>query len=327
MSGPPEFPSLIAASVWRRSSRKMSCVSATRRPFAESTPCVTVCSNSPSGLPIATAPPETPPTITPARRKAAARAPLTSGLAARKARGFGRRARGSSTSACRRPDRLRLDHLADSRRAHLEIDVRVGLDVHVPAAGDLELLVEALEPLLGVGDGVDRLGRDRARWVDREGDVEVASFAMDGDLGDVAHVDRLAGGGLPRADSDDIGRAGLRQQAQVAGARELERNPLLAVVAQAVAHSRGQALVRDAHVLPNAEPRDGRERTRGRLEDQAHGARLALRGELVVIRVQDHWLGFPHAHAVLEERAPRRIVFEELRESALARAHGLVYRL
>ena len=54
MSGPPEFPSLIAASVWRRSSRKMSRVSATRRPFAETTPSVTVFWNSPSGLPIAT---------------------------------------------------------------------------------------------------------------------------------------------------------------------------------------------------------------------------------------------------------------------------------
>ena len=53
MSGPPELPGLIAASVWIMSSRNTFAVSCTRRPFAETTPSVTVFWNSPSGLPMA----------------------------------------------------------------------------------------------------------------------------------------------------------------------------------------------------------------------------------------------------------------------------------
>src|SRR5690242_19026273 len=89
----------------------------------------------------AATPPETPPTITPARRNAAARAPLTSGLAPRQTCGFGCRARRGPAASRRRPDSRGLDHLADRRRAHLQIDVGVRLDINVPAAGDLELLV------------------------------------------------------------------------------------------------------------------------------------------------------------------------------------------
>ena len=54
MSGPPELPGLMAASVWIRSSRMTVALSWMRRPFAETTPWVTVFWNSPSGLPMAT---------------------------------------------------------------------------------------------------------------------------------------------------------------------------------------------------------------------------------------------------------------------------------
>src|SRR5688572_9118681 len=55
MSGPPEFPGLMGASVWSRSSRKIwPDSSGKRRPFPERTPEVTLFLNSPSGLPIAT---------------------------------------------------------------------------------------------------------------------------------------------------------------------------------------------------------------------------------------------------------------------------------
>src|SRR5213594_5178244 len=46
MSGPPELPGLIAASVWIMSSRNTFAVSCTRRPFAETTPSVTVFQNT-----------------------------------------------------------------------------------------------------------------------------------------------------------------------------------------------------------------------------------------------------------------------------------------
>src|SRR5919201_954682 len=273
---------------------------------------------------VATAPPETPPTMTPASTRAAARAPLTSGSAPREAGGFGRRARRRAAAARGGADRLGLDHLADSGRADLEIDVGVGLDVHIPTAGDLELLVHALEALLRVRDRVDRFGRDLARRIDRERDVEVPGLAVDGDLGDVADLDRLACGRLACPDGDHVHRVRLCEQAHVARAHKAQRDPFLTVVAKAVANPGREPFVRDPHVLPDTQPGDRRERTGGRLEDQAHRARLALRRELVVIGVEDHRLRLPHAEAVLEERAPRHVVVEQLREAALARTHGLV---
>src|SRR5436305_3948005 len=101
---------------------------------------------------------------------ATGRSSLTRALPPRNASGFGRCARRGASAAGGRTSRFRLDHLTDGRRADLEIDVSVRLDLHVPRARELDLLVHALESLLGVRDRVDRLRRDLARRVDRERD-------------------------------------------------------------------------------------------------------------------------------------------------------------
>src|ERR1700694_2791893 len=116
-------------------------------------------------------------------------------------------------------------------------------------------------------------------------------------------VYRLSRGRLPRADGDDVARVLLREQTNIRRAGELETYRFLAVIAKAVAHARGEPLVGDANVLTDPEAGNARERSRRRLEDQAHGARLALRRELVVVRVQHDGLGLTDPEAVLEERA------------------------
>src|SRR5437773_2064292 len=125
-------------------------------------------------------------------------------------------------------------------------------------------------------------------------------------------IDRLAGRCFAGPDRDHVGGVLLGEQTDVGRARELQRYGLLAVVAQAVADSGSEPLVGDADVLPDPEPRDARERARGRLEDETHGARLALRRQLVVVRVERDGLALTHTEAVLEERAPRDVVLEEL---------------
>src|SRR5882672_1718294 len=137
-------------------------------------------------------------------------------------------------------------------------------------------------------------------------------------------LDRLSRGRLARPDRDDVGGVLLREQTHVRRAGELETYRFLAVVSEAVTHARGEPFVGDANVLPDTEARDARERARRRLEDEAHGAGLALWGQLVVVRVQHDRLGLSDAEAVLEERAARHVVLEQLGETALLRAHRLV---
>src|SRR5438045_3043175 len=137
-------------------------------------------------------------------------------------------------------------------------------------------------------------------------------------------VDRLSGGRLLRPDGDHVPGVLLGQQTDVRRAGELETYRFFAVVAQAVAHAGGEAFVGDADVLADPETGNARERAGRRLEDEAHRARLALRSQLVVVRVQHDRLGLSDAEAVLEERAARDVVLEKLRETALPRAHGVV---
>src|SRR3981081_590533 len=101
----------------------------------------------------------------------------------------------------------------------------------------------------------------------------------------MSRFDRLSGGRLSRADGDHVGGVLLREQTDVRRAGELETERFLAVVPERVATAAGEPFVRDANVLPDTETRDARERARRRLEDQTHGARLALRGQLVVVGV------------------------------------------
>src|SRR5207247_6454008 len=124
----------------------------------------------------------------------------------------------------------------------------------------------------------------------------------------VPNIDRLARRGLVRPVRDHFGGVLLRQESHVRRTRELERDRLFAVVAQPIAHSRGEALVRDPYVLADAEPGHARQRARRRLEDEAHGAGFALWCELVVVDVQDEGLGVIDAGAVLYERASRYVL-------------------
>src|SRR6267142_2983016 len=137
-------------------------------------------------------------------------------------------------------------------------------------------------------------------------------------------LDRLSRRGLPRPDGDHVGGVLLREETDVRRTGELQTYRFLAVVAQAVAHAGGETLVRDADVFSDPETGHARERARRRLEDETHGARLALRRQLVVVRVQHDRLGLSDAEAVLEERAARHVVLEQLGETALLRAHRLV---
>src|SRR5712691_2096658 len=100
---------------------------------------------------------------TPTRRSAAARPPFTREvLPARNPRCFRVCARRYLAPPRRRSHGVGLDHLADRGRAYLEVDVGIRLDGDAPRRSDLQLLVDALEALLRVRDGVDRPGRHLA---------------------------------------------------------------------------------------------------------------------------------------------------------------------
>src|SRR2546429_2500921 len=132
---------------------------------------------------VAVAPPEIPPMRIPTRRRAAARPRLTrSRLSAQNPRCFGVRAGRGLAAPGGRTHGVGFDHLTDRRRTHLEIHVRVRLDRHVPARRDLELLVDALESLLGVGDRVDRPRPPLARGMDSNCVVQVPAFGANGDF-------------------------------------------------------------------------------------------------------------------------------------------------
>src|SRR5438105_2974947 len=109
-----------------------------------------------------------------------------------------------------------------------------------------------------------------------------------------------------------------------ASAGLLSLRQTIGVVAEPIAHARGKAFVGDADVLADPKPRDGGERAGRGLEDEAHRARLALRGQLVVVGVQHRGLGLAHAEAVLEEGATGDVVLQKLGQAALPRADGLV---
>src|SRR3954467_10349726 len=109
----------------------------------------------------------------------------------------------------------------------------------------------------------------------------------------MAGVQLLSRCRFPRSDRDHVSWVLLRKQAEVRCAGELETDRFLAVVTQAVTHASREAFVGDADVLADPEAGDARERARRRLEDEADGAGLALRGELVVERVQHDRVGLP----------------------------------
>src|SRR6267378_6560384 len=140
----------------------------------------------------------------------------------------------------------------------------------------------------------------------------------------MSRFDRFSRGRLARPNSDEVGGVLLRKQTDVRCAGELDTYRFLAVVPQPVANAGGKPFVGDANVLPYTEAGDAREGARRRLEDEAYGARLTLRGQLVVVRMQHDRLGLSDAEAVLEERAARDVVLEQLRETALFCAHRLV---
>src|SRR2546425_1216896 len=121
-------------------------------------------------------------------------------------------------------------------------------------------------------------------------------------------VDRLSGGRLARSHGDDVGGVLLRQQPDVRRAGELETYRFLAVIAEAVAHARGEPLVGDAYVFADPEAGNARERPRRRLEDETHGACLPLRSQLVVVGMEHDRFALSDAEAVLEERATRDVV-------------------
>ena len=78
---------------------------------------------------------------------------------------------------------------------------------------------------------------------------------MDEHLGHVLRLDRLARRRLARAQRDGVVRIGLVEKPDVRRARERKLDRFLALVAQAIPHTRGEAFVRDADVLPDAEAR------------------------------------------------------------------------
>src|SRR5438309_135389 len=132
------------------------------------------------------------------------RSALTPELSPRRPWCFGRASGRGAAPPSGRASGLRLDHLADGRGADLEVYMRVGLDLHVPGAGELELLVDALEALLRVRDRVDRPRRERTRWIDGEGDVEVTRLRVHRDVRHVSRVQRLSRGRLLRAGGDRV---------------------------------------------------------------------------------------------------------------------------
>src|SRR5439155_16151410 len=129
--------------------------------------------------------------------------------------------------------------------------------------------------------------------------------------------ERLARRRLARAEGDEVANVRLAHERDVGRAREGQGDAVFAIVAQAVAHAGCEALVRDADVLADAEARQARERTGRWLEDEAHGARLALRRELIRQRVEAHRVLATDAEAVLEEGPARVVVLEELHEATL----------
>src|SRR5437773_9141125 len=137
-------------------------------------------------------------------------------------------------------------------------------------------------------------------------------------------VDRLSGGRLLRPDRDHVGGVLLGKQTDIRRAGELDGYRFLAVIAEPIPDAGGESFVGDADVLADPETRNARERADRRLEDEAYGPRLALRGQLVVVGVEHDRLRLAGAEAVLEERPARDVVLEKLRETTLACAHRLV---
>src|SRR2546423_15587338 len=129
-------------------------------------------------------------------------------------------------------------------------------------------------------------------------------------------VDRLSGGRLLRPNRDHVRGVLLGQQADVRRARELETYRFLAVVAQAVTHAGCEALVGDADVLADPETGNARERARRRLENEAHRARLALRRQLVVARLQHDRLRLSYTQPVLDKCAAPDFLIVTPRELA-----------
>src|SRR5205807_1679429 len=121
-------------------------------------------------------------------------------------------------------------------------------------------------------------------------------------------LERLAGGRLARAEGDEVAGIRFAHERDVRRARERERDRLLAVVAQAIAHAGREPFISDADVLADAESRDAREGAGRRFEDEAHRARLALRREHVRERVQADRVRTADLEAVLEERPARVVV-------------------
>src|SRR5438132_12121129 len=165
----------------------------------------------------------------------------------------------------------------------------------------------------------------RTRRAAPAGPERRAGGGVHGDLGDVPNaLERLRRRRLPCPKGDE--RAGVRLAHERDGrhARERELDRALAVIAQAIPNAGGETLVRDPNVLPQAEAGDARERAGRRLEDEAHRARLALRGELIGQRAKAHRVVAADLEAVLEERWARIVVLEQRHDPALLRADSLV---
>src|SRR5438105_5013990 len=137
-------------------------------------------------------------------------------------------------------------------------------------------------------------------------------------------VGRLSGGRLLRPDRDHVGGVLLRKQTDVRRAGELDGYRFLAVVAEPIPDPGGEPLVGDADVLADPKAGNALECAGRGLEDEAHGPRLALRGQLVVVGVEHDRLCLAGAEAVLEERPARDVVLEKLGETTLACTYGLV---
>src|SRR5438552_4648980 len=137
-------------------------------------------------------------------------------------------------------------------------------------------------------------------------------------------VDRLSGGRLLCPDRDHVGRVLLGKQTDIRRAGELDGYRFLAVIAEPIPDAGGESFVGDADVLADPETRNARERAGRRLEDEAYGPRLALRGQLVVVGVEHHRLRLAGAEAVLAERPARDVVLEKLRKNTHAFAQRLV---
>src|SRR5258708_1268796 len=150
--------------------------------------------------------------------------------------------------------------------------------------------------------------------------------------GGASPMARLTPGAPPalracRRRGGEVGRVRLADERHVRRARESELDRLFTLVAEPVAHARGEPLVRDPDVLADAEARHARQRLRRRLEDQADGARFALRSQHVGEAVQAHRVLAPDPEAVLEGGPARLVIVGQLHQAALLGPHHLVDRL